>query len=100
MDNEILKHPDCPFDVIVRDGNGLLRHKRTQSLEPASPEIVLMALLVNGLANYSEPITGTINVVNPVTELVDSSLSPLDTESTGETSVDETTPSITRKTLK
>lgn len=55
MDTEILKHPDCPFDVIVRNGDALLRYKRTQSLEPANPQLVLMALLIKELTAVSKP---------------------------------------------
>lgn len=74
MDNEILKHPDCPFDVIVRDDNALIRYKKTQSLEPANPQIVLTALLIKELTKKDEPVL----VVEPI----------------------ETAPVTTNKTLK
>ncbi len=69
MDTEILKHPDCPFDVIIRDGHALLRYKRTQSLEPANPQLVLMALLIKELTASS---TQAVQPVEPGQELTPS----------------------------
>lgn len=73
MDTEILKHPDCPFDVIVRNGDALVRYKRTQSMEPANPQIVLMALLIKELMVAQPPqeiVTGLVvdQPIEPITE--------------------------------
>lgn len=107
MDNEILKHPDCPFDVIVRDDNALLRYKKTQSTEPANPQIVLMALLIKELTKPIEGITGTLDFVNPTTISMGAGVvdplaeTPADeTNPTDVNPVEKVIPPTTTKTLK
>lgn len=67
LNAEILKHPSLPFDVIVRNGDALIRYKQSQSLEPANPQVVLMAFLIKELTSPQSPQTTPTEVTPEIT---------------------------------
>lgn len=64
---EILKHPSLPFDVIVRDGDAQVRYKQTGAMEPANPQVVLMALLIKELTSVQLPQSTPAEVIPEIT---------------------------------